>query len=170
MEQSTTFFQKLDGLCDVGGDKNHVRAFRFFTNMPRVFVQVSLKVDHVVKEVAHCLAENESPVISLWETGEALTAKIFNQDVGEKTLKECSVLAATLRRMIEWYADSMPSDATTSDKAANTMAGGLNEDGTRTCLCCKKVIHTKDSLLRQLEQLDLPPPPLDLVRSFILSG
>ena len=141
----------------------------FYKNKPRVFLQVSLKVDHVVEEVDHCLAENESPVISLWETGQARTAKIFNQDVGEKTLKECSVLAATLRSTIELYADSMPSDANTSDKAANTIFGELNEDGTRRCMCCKKIIHTKDSLLRQLEKLNLPPPPLDMVRGRIIS-
>ena len=106
-------------------------------------------------------------MISLWETGQARTAQIFQHDDGEKSLKECSVLAATLRRTIELYDASMHGDDKVSNATSNVMIGAVNEDGTCTCERCKAVVHTKDSLLSQLEKLDLPPPPLDLVCAII---
>ena len=106
-------------------------------------------------------------MISLWETGQARTTQIFQHDVGEKTLKECSVLAATLRHTIKSYDASMHGDDKISNETANTMIGDVNEDGTRTCARCKAVVHTKDSLLSQLEKLELPPPPLDQVCAII---
>ena len=116
--------------------------------------KVSLKVDHVVREVTEALGRGESPVISLWETGAASTTQIFQENIGAKTLRECSALAVTLRRTIEHYADSMNSEFTSKSSNADSAS---DADGGKT------LAHTKQSLLKQLEQLDLPPPPLDMV-------
>ena len=107
-----------------------------------------------MKEVTESLDRGESPVISLWETGAANTAQIFQEDAGAKTLRECSALVGTLRRTIEHYAATMGSaiTPTSGDADSASNVGGGNTP-----------VHTKESLLKQLEQLDLPAPPLDMV-------
>ena len=117
-----------------------------------------------MKEVNEALDSGESPVISLWETGAASTTQIFQEDVEAKTLRECSALAVTLRRTIEYYAATMGSEITSTSSDADSVSV---ENGTHKCLHCNTVVHTKQSLLRRLEQLDLPPPPLDMVVSVI---
>ena len=56
----------------------------------------------VVKAVREELAQDNSPVVSLWMTGEAQSNRMFNNDQA-KSLSQCSTLASVCQRVIDWY-------------------------------------------------------------------